>query len=85
MKRSKDRILTSHVGSLPRTDRLIKLLGMKDKGQQVDQDNFRNAVLESTRNVLLRQFKAGIDIANNGEQSRVVNYYCVICASTSIM
>lgn len=65
------RILTTHTGSLPRTDRLIDLLNRKDSGERINQKVFNEAVEESTRNVIRKQYEAGVDIASNGEQPRV--------------
>ena len=62
------RIQTTHVGSLPRTDRLRELL-TDDRSR--DQSAFDAAVAESIREVVRRQAAAGIDIANDGEQSRI--------------
>ena len=61
-------IQTTHVGSLPRTDRLRELL-TDDRSHS--QSAFEDAVTESVREVVRRQAAAGIDIANDGEQSRI--------------
>ena len=61
-------IQTTHVGSLPRTDRLRELL--TDDGSH-SQSSFEDAVTEAIREVVRRQAAAGIDIANDGEQSRI--------------
>lgn len=70
MKRSEGRILTTHVGSLPRTGRLIELLRTQDAGGAVAPDELDDAVEESTRNVIGRQVETGIDVGNSGEQPR---------------
>ncbi|WP_311171054.1 cobalamin-independent methionine synthase II family protein [Halobellus ordinarius] len=61
-------IETTHVGSLPRSERLRALLTDSD-----DRDGaaFEAAVAESIRDVVRRQAEVGIDIANDGEQSRI--------------
>ena len=61
-------IKTTHVGSLPRSDRLRQLLtGSGDRDESV----FEEAVTESIREVVHRQAATGIDVANDGEQSRI--------------
>lgn len=68
--RSTEEILTTHIGSLPRTDRLIEMLNQRDRGDTVDEDEFADAVDKATRAVLRKQADVGIDIANDGEQRR---------------
>jgi 5-methyltetrahydropteroyltriglutamate--homocysteine methyltransferase len=70
MKRSEGRILTTHTGSLPRTDELAQLLVSQSRGEAVDPESFRTAVDASTEYVIRQQERAGVNIANNGEQSR---------------
>ncbi|MBE0517057.1 MAG: cobalamin-independent methionine synthase II family protein [Methanophagales archaeon] len=71
MLKSEDRILTTHTGSLPRTAELVSLLNKKDAGVKIDPEQFEKVVKDSLRIVVLKQQEAGIDIANDGEQSRV--------------
>ena len=71
MKRSAGRILTTHAGSLPRTDALVDLLAARHRGEPVHGESFELEAEASTRQVIERQSQAGIDIGNNGEQSRV--------------
>ncbi len=61
-------IRTTHVGSLPRSERLRELL-TNPEGR--DESAFEDAVAESIREVVRRQAAVGIDIANDGEQSRI--------------
>ncbi|MFB6090616.1 MAG: methionine synthase [Halobellus sp.] len=61
-------IRTTHVGSLPRSDRLRDLLTADDP---VDEAAFEDAVSASIRDVVRRQAEVGIDVANDGEQSRI--------------
>jgi 5-methyltetrahydropteroyltriglutamate--homocysteine methyltransferase len=71
-----DRLLTTHIGSLPRPPELLDLLQRRQEGAAVDGDVWENTVEEATRTVLDRQAEAGLDVVNNGEQSRVsFNYY----------
>src|SRR5690242_8502837 len=71
MKFSRDRILTTHVGSLPRNDRLTDLLIAREAGNPVDKNEIGDAMDSAVRNVVFRQAEAGIDIGNDGEQQRV--------------
>jgi len=61
-------IRTTHVGSLPRSDRLRELLTTDER---VDEAAFEEAVSASVRDVVRRQAEVGIDVANDGEQSRI--------------
>ena len=71
MKRSEGRILTTHAGSLPRSDGLVKMLADQSRGETVDAQSLAAAVEASTREVIEKQGQAGIDIGNSGEQSRI--------------
>lgn len=71
MQRSKDRILTTHAGSLPRREPLGSMLIKQERGEKIDQTVFNNVVEERVALMLNRQAEAGIDIANDGEQGRV--------------
>src|SRR5919106_2032510 len=71
MRHSDGRILTTHTGSLPRSDTLINLLAAQNRGEPVDVATFAAEVEASTRQVIENQARAGIDIGNNGEQSRM--------------
>jgi 5-methyltetrahydropteroyltriglutamate--homocysteine methyltransferase len=70
MKRSDSRILTTHVGSLPRPDSLIPLLHAKDAGQPYDEQELRRAVAAAVAETVARQADLGIDVVNDGEQSK---------------
>ena len=71
MKRSKDRILVTHVGSLPRPAVLDDLLIRQEAGEAIDAALLAREAAEAVRNVVVRQIEAGIDIVNDGEQPRV--------------
>jgi 5-methyltetrahydropteroyltriglutamate--homocysteine methyltransferase len=71
MLQSTDRILTTHVGSLPRNATLTDLLIRQEAGEAIDQAALAREVESATREVVAAQMKAGIDIGNDGEQSRV--------------
>jgi len=70
MKRSTDRILTTHVGSLARPDSLIAFLRLKERGQPYDRDSFARQVREAVADTVRKQVEAGIDILTDGEQGK---------------
>ena len=70
MKRSTDRILTTHVGSLPRPYELQQLLQRKDRGEPYDEQEFARLVRGAVRDAVRRQVEAGIDIISDGEMSK---------------
>jgi 5-methyltetrahydropteroyltriglutamate--homocysteine methyltransferase len=70
MKRSTDRILTTHVGSLARPDALVPLLRSKDRGQPYDRDTYSRLVREAVADVVRRQAEAGVDVVTDGEQGK---------------
>jgi 5-methyltetrahydropteroyltriglutamate--homocysteine methyltransferase len=71
MKRSESRILTTHVGSLPRPPALRDLLVSQDRGESVDAAVLAREAESAVRHVVERQRAAGIDVGNDGEQPRV--------------
>ncbi len=71
MQRSQSRILTTHTGSLPRPEGLVAMLGSIARGEPVDQAALDAAAREATNNAVSAQLDAGVDVINNGEQSRV--------------
>jgi 5-methyltetrahydropteroyltriglutamate--homocysteine methyltransferase len=70
MKRSTDRILTTHAGSLARPVDLRDMLIAKDEGRPYDQDAFTRRVTSAVSEVVRKQVESGIDIVNDGEQSK---------------
>lgn len=70
MKRSDQRILTTHAGSLLRPRSLGDMLGRQSRHEAVDAAAMQAAILDATRRVVKLQAECGIDIANNGEQAR---------------
>jgi 5-methyltetrahydropteroyltriglutamate--homocysteine methyltransferase len=71
MLSSRDRILTTHVGSLPRNETLSDLLIRREEGEAVDPRELEAEMDRAVRDVVEKQAQAGIDIANDGEQQRV--------------
>ncbi|HSB41434.1 MAG TPA: methionine synthase [Methylomirabilota bacterium] len=70
MKRSEGRILTTHVGSLPRPPALRDLLVRRDRGEPVDAVALAREADAAVAHVVAKQLEAGIDVGNNGEQPR---------------
>lgn len=71
MLSSTDRILVSHVGSLPRPDALSDLLIRQEAGEAIDSAELAQQVEAATAHVIDKQVEAGVDVGNDGEQSRV--------------
>jgi 5-methyltetrahydropteroyltriglutamate--homocysteine methyltransferase len=70
MRRSTDRILTTHTGSLPRTQKVVDLLLQEMKQPGGNHAALDAAVDEAVAGVVEKQKQAGIDIINDGEQGR---------------
>jgi 5-methyltetrahydropteroyltriglutamate--homocysteine methyltransferase len=70
MKRSMDRILTTHVGSLVRPPGLVDLMRAKDSGQAYDPEKLAANVRSSVRQVVHRQVEVGIDVPSDGEYGK---------------
>ena len=70
MKRSTNRILTTHVGSLPRPDALIELMFRRSEGGSVDADLLERSTADAVCEVVEKQKKAGIDVVSDGEMSK---------------
>jgi 5-methyltetrahydropteroyltriglutamate--homocysteine methyltransferase len=68
---SHDRILTTHVGSLPRNEALSSLLVSREEGVAIDKAQLDLEMDRAVHHVVEEQVKAGIDIGNDGEQQRV--------------
>jgi len=68
MRRSSERILTTHAGSLPRPENLTDLFVRRARGESIDADTIAAAGLAAVRAIVPRQAEAGVDIGNNGEQ-----------------
>ena len=70
MIRSEERILTTHVGSLPRPDDLIQMMFAKEEGIPVDRNALDARVSNAVSEIVTRQAEAGVDIINDGEMSK---------------
>lgn len=64
------RILTTHVGSLPRPDTLSAVMAARMDGQEVDAARYARAVKQAVADCVADQLKIGIDIISDGEQSK---------------
>ena len=71
MRTSTDRILTTHVGSLPRPQDVVDLLFAQDRGEPVDAAQFEAVMTRAVDDMVLRQAHAGVDIASDGEMSKI--------------
>ena len=70
MRHSTNRILTTHVGSLPRPHDLLDLLKQKLQGKPIDEGDFQDLLRRSVEDMVERQAKVGIDIVADGEMSK---------------
>ncbi|HUC70037.1 MAG TPA: cobalamin-independent methionine synthase II family protein [Stellaceae bacterium] len=70
MKRSNERILTTHVGSLPRPPDLLAMIQAKEQGAALDTDAFAARVKSAVAAVVKKQAESGIDIIADGEMGR---------------
>src|SRR6185437_1306912 len=68
---SRDRILTTHVGSLPRTDAVVALLEQRENGGKIDTAKFNGIIRQSVVDVVKRQVNIGIDVVSDGETSKI--------------
>jgi len=66
-----DKIKTTHVGSLPRSNELSKLLFKKDKKEKIDLIKFDEVVKKDVEKIVKKQIELGIDIISDGEMSKI--------------
>jgi 5-methyltetrahydropteroyltriglutamate--homocysteine methyltransferase len=71
LKRSSERILTTHVGSLPRSKAVSDILFALDNGTLEETPETRKVIADGVREVVRRQVEAGIDVVSDGEQSKI--------------
>ena len=71
MKRSTDRILTTHTGSLPRPADLVDLMYRREEGEAVPQSAVDARVRSAVSEVVTRQNDTGVDVINDGEQGKI--------------
>jgi 5-methyltetrahydropteroyltriglutamate--homocysteine methyltransferase len=70
MKRSVDRFLTTHTGSLPRPDDLIRAMFAREEGVPVDRAALAARIRSAVAEIVSRQAAAGLDVINDGELSK---------------
>jgi len=70
MKRSTGRFLTTHTGSLPRPDDLVRMMYAREEGVPVDAAALAERVAAAVADVVRKQAQAGIDVVNDGEMSK---------------
>jgi 5-methyltetrahydropteroyltriglutamate--homocysteine methyltransferase len=70
MQRSRDRILTTHVGSLPRPADLLQMMRARSRGEPVDEQKLRSRVREGVVEIVRKQVSLGLDVIDDGEFSK---------------
>jgi 5-methyltetrahydropteroyltriglutamate--homocysteine methyltransferase len=70
MRRSEERILTTHTGSLPRPPELTQLHIRRARGESIDSAELERLGQAALRGIVRKQAEAEVDIGNNGEQQR---------------
>ena len=65
------RIKTTHVGSLPRTQKAVDFIFARENRQDYDSTAFDAAMTEAASNTVRRQVEAGIDVVSDGETSKI--------------
>ena len=66
-----DRILTTHVGSLPRSQAVVDLLFKREQGDAFDRDEFDRVMADAVAETVRKQVEIGIDIVSDGETSKI--------------
>ena len=70
MKRSSERFLTTHTGSLPRADDLVRVMFAKEEGVPVEPAALASRIAAAVADIVAKQAEAGVDIVNDGEMSK---------------
>ena len=65
------KILTSHVGSLPRTQDVVDFIFARENGEAYDKNGFAGCMTTACAETVRRQVEAGIDIVSDGETSKI--------------
>ncbi len=71
MKHSSARILTTHVGSLPRPKNVTALIFAKEREEAYDRAEFDETIASAVGNAVERQVEVGIDVVSDGEMSKI--------------
>src|SRR5262245_3489112 len=70
MKRSIDRVLTTHVGSLPRPSDLLAMIRAKASGRPYDRDAYTSRVRSAVEVIVRKQAEVGLDVIDDGEMGK---------------
>jgi 5-methyltetrahydropteroyltriglutamate--homocysteine methyltransferase len=70
VKRSTERFLTTHTGSLPRPEDLVRMMYAREEGVPVDRAALGSRIRSAVAEVVGKQAEAGVDIVNDGEMSK---------------
>ena len=71
MKQSHERILTTHVGSLPRSKAVTDVVFALENNQEIDKAEAEKVIRRAVRQVVIRQADTGIDVVSDGEMSKI--------------
>src|SRR5258708_16287292 len=70
MKRSTERFLTTHAGSLPRPEDLVRMMYAKEEGVPVDHAALASRIRSAVEDIVHKQAGAGGDVVNDGQMSK---------------
>lgn len=70
MKRSIDRILTTHAGSLPRPDDWLAMMMEREKGGKIDDASYAARNRQAVADIVKKQVELGVDVVDDGEQGK---------------
>ena len=71
MRAGSQRFLTTHVGSLPRSQAVVTQIFARERGEPLSEDAFDAVMAQAVDDVVLRQVQAGVDIVSDGEMSKI--------------
>ncbi len=71
MRLSTDRILVTHVGSLPRPQSVVDMLFAQEQGETLDMVAFYQTMAEAVQEAVQKQIDAGVDVVSDGEMSKI--------------
>ena len=75
MKTGSERILTTHVGSLPRPEPLVEILDAQAQGREYDPAALEAGAAGAVRDIVVRQIASGVDVVSDGEMSKLSYTY----------
>lgn len=71
MRRSNERVLTTHVGSLPRSQAVTDVLFARERGEITDAGAAAAVIRDAVRDVVRRQVETGVDVVSDGEMNKI--------------